>query len=202
MSSARWSWALVVLVGMVVMASSGLAIAADPPAAPKVSEFAPAADLAAQLQVYIGRAKSAVASADEYKDASGKLTKDANTVILIALALGIHDQDNDYKAAAPGLVKAAQELAKATEFAAAKAGVEQLEKAATSKEGNPADLKWGKVAALPEVMKAVPDDSYPAETQYHRRQAQVEGQGQRRGHGRPGRHRPGVARRHQRGEEP
>ena len=41
-----------------------------------------------------------MASKDEYKDDQEKLTKDASTLAVIALALGLHDQPNKYQARA------------------------------------------------------------------------------------------------------
>ncbi|MBN2023736.1 MAG: cytochrome c [Pirellulales bacterium] len=127
---------------------------ADVPEAPKVSTFAPAKDLAGQVPKYLEDLTEAVATEQDYNDGKEKLAKDANTLIVIVLALGMHDEANDYKAAAPALIEAAQQLAAARDYAAAKAGVEAVEKAATSKDGG--DLKWEKAAVLRELMLAVP----------------------------------------------
>ena len=149
-----WLSVASVSLTLVVLSVSGVA-KAQPPAAPKVSTFAPTKDLEGQLVAYLDRLEEGVKSEDEYKDSQGKIVKEANTVILIALALGLDDEDNAYKAAASAIIKAAQELAAAKDFAGAKAGVEALKKAAESKDGA-AELKWAKVASLPELMKQVP----------------------------------------------
>jgi hypothetical protein len=141
---------------LMVAAVFSPANAAEPPAAPKVSTFAPAKDVAAQIDTYVERLEESVQSEDEFKEAEAKVAKDSNTLILLALAAGLHDEDVKYKAAAPSLLKAAQELAKAKGFAATKAGVAAVKKALDSKEGNPAELKWVKSASLPELMKQVP----------------------------------------------
>ena len=146
----------VAVIGLAILATAGAALAADMPEAPKVSAFAPVKDLSAQVASYLDKLDEAVKTEAEYKDTEGKVTKDANTLILIALALGLHDEENPYKEAAPGLMKAAQELAAAKDYAAAKAGVEAVRKAAEGKGGDAAQLKWTKVASLPELMKAVP----------------------------------------------
>ena len=130
--------------------------AADLDLAPPVSKFAPAEDLVAQVAVYVEDFEEAVESEEEYKDSAEKIAKQANTLILIALALGIHDSDNPFKAAAPAMLKAAQELAAAKDYDSAKAGVAAVKAATTSAEGDAAELKWGKLASLPELMKAVP----------------------------------------------
>jgi len=130
--------------------------AAELDLAPAVSTYAPAEDLAAQVAEYIEDLEEAVESEEEYNDSVDKIAKQSNTLILIALALGLHDTDNPFKAAAPAMVKAAQELAGAGDYAAAKAGVEAVKAATTSTEGDPASLKWDKLASLPELMEAVP----------------------------------------------
>ena len=130
--------------------------AADLDLAPPVSKFAPAEDLVPQVEGYVEDLEKAVESEEEYKDSAEKIAKYANTFILIALALGIHDGDNQFKAAAPAMLKAAQDLAASKDFASAKAGVAALKASTTSSEGDPAGLKWGHLASLPDLMKAVP----------------------------------------------
>ena len=169
----QWSWS----IGMALAAatlSAGVALAAGPPAAPKVSTFAPVKDVVAQIDFYLKRIDEAVATEAEYKDYETRVAKDANTLVLLALAAGLHDEDNAYKAAAPGLLKAAQALAKAAAFtepppgtqtppaevarryAAVQAATAGVKKAAESKDGNAAALKWTKSADLAELMKQVP----------------------------------------------
>jgi hypothetical protein len=139
-----------------VLAARGVAMA-DPPAAPKLSTFAPAADLVRQTDYYLGRLEESLASESQYNEDQGKVSKDGNTLILIALALGLDDGENKYKAAAPGLVKAGEGIAKATTFAAAQAALADARKAiATPPAGGPA-LSWDKASAsLTELMKQVP----------------------------------------------
>lgn len=122
---------------------------------PPVSTYAPAADLVAQVEVYLEDLEKAVKSEEEYNDSVENIAKQANTLILIALALGLHDSENQYKAAAPAMVKAAQDLAATGDYASAQAAVEAMKTAASS-EGDLAGLKWEKIASLPELMKAVP----------------------------------------------
>ena len=122
----------------------------------KVSTFAPAKDLASQAAEYLEELEESVESEEEFADSRSKLVKHANTLILIALALGLHDSDNEYKAAAPALIKAVKELTAASDYAAAKAGVEAIQAAAAVKDGDPSTLKWEKVASLEALMEAVP----------------------------------------------
>lgn len=126
-----------------------------PPDAP-VSAYAPAADLVGQVDYFVERLTDAVESEEEYNDSKDQITKDANTLILLALALGLHDQDNQHKASAGALMKAAQDAAGAADFAAAKTAVEAVVAAAKSEDPSGAELKWEKAASLPELMKQVP----------------------------------------------
>jgi len=140
---------------LVVLFLVSPSVAADaPPETPKVSSFAPAADLAGQVPEYLNDLAKAVKDEAEYKDGKEKLVKDANTLIVIALALGMHDEENAYKKAAPAMIREAQKLAAAEDYAAAKAGVDAVTKAAASADGGP--LAWEKVASLRALMEAVP----------------------------------------------
>lgn len=152
-SAARMNWALGALVGMALVAIAGVAMS-DPPESPKISTFAPVKDLDSQIEAYVGRLEESVKSEDEYKDAAGKISKDANTLILLGMAAGQHDGDSKYKDAASALVKAAEDLAGAKDFASAKAGVEAVKKALDAKAGG--TVKWEKKASLDQLMKQVP----------------------------------------------
>ncbi len=148
-STLVWTW-----VGVFLAGAWGPVVAADP-AMPAVSTFAPAADLVGQVDYYVDRLEKAVENEAEYADAAGKINKDANTLILIALALGLHDTANKYHAAAPGLIRAAQAVAAAKDYAAAKAAVAAL-KSALASQGSTASLKWEKLASLEALMEQVP----------------------------------------------
>ena len=79
---------------------------------------------------YIGELETATATEDDYKDSQAKISQGANTLIVIALALGLHDQDSKYKASASALIEAARVLAAAKDFQAAKTAVAGLKTAA------------------------------------------------------------------------
>ncbi len=131
--------------------------AADLDLNPPVSQYAPAEDLVAQVPEYIEEFEESVEDEEEYNDSVENIAKEANTMILIALGLGVHDTDNQYKAAAPAMFEASQALAAAEDYASAKAAVEALKESTTATGGNPSSsLAWGHVASLPELMKAVP----------------------------------------------
>jgi hypothetical protein len=151
----QWGWTTGLVSALAVLVIGGWAFA-EAPAAPKVSTYAPPKDLAAAVDKHIARMEEAVASEADYKDFGDRNAKDANTLVLLALAAGLHDQENKYKETAPALMKAAQAVAKAKSFEAAKAAVAEVKKAAETGKGNPTPLKWEKVADLVELMKAVP----------------------------------------------
>ena len=116
--------------------------APEPPPAPKVSSFAPAADLAAQADGYIKDLESAVENEADYADNKGKIALKSNTLIIISLALGLHDQENKYQAQAVALMKAAQAVAGTKDFASAKKSVAALKEAADGKATAEGKLKW------------------------------------------------------------
>ena len=126
------------------------------PEAPKVSTFAPAEDLASQVDKYIKGLTKIVANEEDYNDGKNKIARDSNTLIVIALALGLHDQDSKYKAHAGALMEAAQELAATKDFESAKKAIADVQDAAEGKAEANVELKWGKIASLPELMKQVP----------------------------------------------
>jgi hypothetical protein len=127
------------------------------PEVPKVSTFAPAEDLASQAEAFLGDLEKATADEAAYKEATtDKVVKDANTLVVIALALGLNDQDSKFKANAVATVKAAQAVAETKDFAAAQKAVAALKDAAEGKAKADGSLKWEKVASLPELMKQVP----------------------------------------------
>jgi hypothetical protein len=133
---------------------------AEPPAPPKLSTLVPAGELVDQARLYAQGFETALANEKEYAEDADKLKKDANTLIVVALVLGNYDQPNDLKAAAPALLKAAQQLAKAKDYAAAKAALAPLQAAmatgpmATGPDAKPdGELKWEKVASQGQLMK-------------------------------------------------
>jgi hypothetical protein len=129
---------LLVVLAAVMVALSSPALAA-PPEAPKVSTFAPADDLVSQADRYLEELEKAVESQQDFDAA--KVGKLANALMLMSIGLGVHDSDNKYKASAGALFKAAADLAKVKDFAAAKQGVEAV-KAAAGGKGTGAAVTW------------------------------------------------------------
>ena len=139
-----------VLVGLAPAAQ------ADPPPAPKVSTFSPADDLARQAEYYVKELEASVANKVDYPDNREKLVKDANTLAVIALALGLHDQPNAYRAHAGALIKTAQAAAATKDYESAKKAVAAVRAAAAGKTQVKTALAWVPIASLPELMKQVP----------------------------------------------
>ncbi|MCL2120506.1 MAG: hypothetical protein FWH27_18995, partial [Planctomycetaceae bacterium] len=118
----------------------------------------PVADLEEQVDSYIkelDKSLEDLAASRDFASDANVLARDANTLIIIALALGMSEENGKYKAAAPEIIKAAQTVAAAKDLAAAKAGLAAvkaaLEKKSTDK------LEWKKMAKMEPVMKlAVP----------------------------------------------
>jgi len=132
-------------------------LATDPPAAPKVSSFAPAEDLVHQVNYFVERSVESLANKDDYPEANqSRVKKDANTLALLALALALHDSDHSLKASAPALVGSAQALAAGSaDYDKAKAALENVQKAAKG-EGSPDAVKpteWKKVGSQGQLMK-------------------------------------------------
>jgi hypothetical protein len=130
---------------------SGQPSAADIPAADIPAADIPAADIVAGVDYYIKRVGNSLSDESEYEDKQDRISKDANTLAVLALALGLHDGDSKYKAAAPAMIKAARELAATKDHAAAKKAAAALNAAAKGKNPLAAKLKWKKVSSFKEV---------------------------------------------------
>jgi hypothetical protein len=133
--------------------------ASDDNAVPKVSTFASADDLAAEVKILVADLKKAVADEDEYKSqVEGRFTRDGNLVTLIAIAMGLHDQDSPLKPSAKAIAAAARKLTQTKDYATTKQAVEDLQAAVDGNAAGAGELTWGKVAKLDSLMK----DEVPA----------------------------------------
>ncbi len=143
------------LLAVALVLTVGELHAAEPPQAPVLSTLVSVDDLVAQVEYYVDELEECVEDLEEYEDSVEKIARYSNTLAVVALAVGLHDQDSKLRKAAPVLVKASQELAHAKGFSNARAGVARV-KAALSASGNPSTLKWAKVGDLHALMKQVP----------------------------------------------
>ncbi len=136
----------------------------EPPAPPKVSSFAPAADLLQQVDFFIGRVETSLADPASFDAAKQSRTlKDANTLAVLAMALSLHDEQFPQKRCMPAMLKAAHELAAAESSAERARESLQAIKAARAGEGAGGNdtVKWEKTASLAALMKQVPVISAP-----------------------------------------
>jgi hypothetical protein len=140
---------LALTAGIVV----GDLIAGDPPAPPKLSSVVAPDDLVAQVKTYVASLGEATADEKTYGEKSREVSRDANTLVVLALFLAKHDADHELKSAAPAIFPAAQKLAKSKDYATAKAAYEQVRAAAAGSSSDKPELKWEKVASLGQLMK-------------------------------------------------
>ncbi|HVU89800.1 MAG TPA: cytochrome c [Pirellulales bacterium] len=139
---------LAVLVGVV------LADAPAPP--PALSKLMPADDLIAEIDQCVTSCRDGIMDAQSYADKSRQVKRDAHTIAALALTLAKHDQDHRLKSSAPALLAAAQQLAAAADYDAAKKSFANVESAAAGKSpGAARAAEWGKVAGLGQLMKQV-----------------------------------------------
>jgi hypothetical protein len=141
---------------IVALVFAGSALTADPTDA-KVSTYAPAKDLLAQVNVFIERIQEDLSDADAYGDEQKqRVVKDSNTLAVLGAALGMSDEEHEVRAGAPALVAAAKELAKnAGDHEQASAALAKAQQALTVTKGG-GKIGWVNVADLGQLMKQVP----------------------------------------------
>ncbi|MDO4549781.1 MAG: hypothetical protein Q4C96_00845 [Planctomycetia bacterium] len=128
----------------------------------KPSVYAPADITAKMLEEYMEAIEKYAAAEEEFEENLPRILRDANTLIALALVLGLHDQPNDYKASAPAIIKTAQALTKKIEASGEKTPLADVQKdvkalraSFTSTEGG--DLGWDTpVASMKQMMVQVP----------------------------------------------
>lgn len=119
----------------------------------------PVEDLTAQIDEYVTKIVRTIDDLDgtvDYKIDADAVVRDANGLSLVALAVGLSEEDSQYKKAAPGIIKAAAVLAAAENYDDARKSGEAL-KASLTSSGDPTTLTWTKIAELTPLMKAVPN---------------------------------------------
>jgi hypothetical protein len=122
------------------------------------STYAPAKDLESQVTFFLERIREDLADEAKY-DQSGveRIKRDANTLAVLALVLGKHDENNRYQVSADALLQTSLQLAaKLASFAEAKTAFEKLEAAIKQESGSPANLTWKPVGDIVEHMNQVP----------------------------------------------
>lgn len=148
-------------VAVVLVAVLSLAIMAGEPPAEEVnrrpSTYAPAKDLESQVQFFLERIKDELKDESAYGEESVKrVQRDANTLAVLALVLGKHDEANRYQSSAATLLVSALKLAEQSQdFKEAQSAhaklVESLDAASGSR-----DLAWKSVGSIVDLMHQVP----------------------------------------------
>ena len=115
-------------------------------------KFPPVADLEPQVDAYVKELDKVLEDAtDDFAGNVDALKRDANTLILITLSLGMMPEDNKYKESAAGIIAAAQGMNDVKKLDDAKKVVEAIKASLAVK--SDAKLEWSKVAAMEPVMK-------------------------------------------------
>ncbi len=117
-------------------------------------------DLVPQVAVYVGKLDKTLEDLDgsvRFVDDADVLFRDANTLAMIALALGLSKEDNPYKKAAPAIIEAAQKVEAVKNLDEATQAVAEVKRALKTDAGA-GGLSWNKkIATLKPIMKAVPN---------------------------------------------
>ncbi len=143
------------VVAIAVISAAGWLQAAEVPQTPAFSTLVPVTDLVGQVESYVKELEECVENEADFADYAEKIQRCAHSLAAVALAMGLHDERTPLQKAAPAVIKACQQLSVAKDYAAAKAGVDGV-KAALAASGDPAALKWSKVASLRPLMVEVP----------------------------------------------
>ena len=131
--------------------------AAEPDKTPSVSAYAPAPVLIEQLRLFQEEFEEIVADPEEYDSKATRITRNAHTMAVLALALALHDGQHELKQAAPAILKAAQAAAATQDHEAAKKAVGEIRRAManSTENGATAPQSWQVVAPMGMLMKQV-----------------------------------------------
>lgn len=140
---------------LAIPAGAVLREAAQPPAAPPVSTFAPVDDLLAHVDSCLESFAPVLASAEAYDRGKARLEKDADSLAAVALALHLHDQEHRLKHHAGVMFHAAQQLAAAADYAAAQQAWRALQAANRLETSAVPELAWQRAGEMGIVMKQV-----------------------------------------------
>jgi len=140
----------------VLMLAFLLAAAAGNATNTKPSQYAPADDLEHQVKTLMDQLHKDLATKDEYEDKQkGRVERDANTVAVLALVLGNHDQANGLRGSAAAVIQAATTLAEESgDYAAARAALAKLDAALDMSSSG--KVKWSAVGNIEQLMLQVP----------------------------------------------
>ena len=126
---------------------------------PPVVPLPPVEDLTAQIDEYIRKMEESLEFLDgspRYEADASDIVRDANALALVALAVGLAEDDSKYKKSASLIIEAAQSLAAAKSLPEGLRAHAALQASLTAEGGKP--LSWSdKVAGLTPAMKALPN---------------------------------------------
>ncbi|MHB8899671.1 MAG: hypothetical protein ACYC6Y_13065, partial [Thermoguttaceae bacterium] len=148
-------WRVGGIVAISVLSATGPVGGAEAPPAPALSTLVPVDDHVGPVDVYMEGLEECVEEEAEFADSVNKMQRRSNSLAVVALAIGLHDQDHPLRKAAPGLIRACQQLSSAKDFSGAVAALAQL-KSALNSSGDPSTLRWVKVADMSALMNEVP----------------------------------------------
>lgn len=154
-----------IVAGMQLLCAVGallgaVLVAGEPPAeevSRQPSTYAPAKDLESQVQFFLDRIKDDLKDESAYEDDTVKrVSRDANTLAVLALVLGKHDEANRYQASAATLLNGSLALAeKSQDYQAARSAYAQLVESLNGPHGAQ-DLAWKSVGNIVDLMHQVP----------------------------------------------
>jgi cytochrome c556 len=143
-------------VAMLALVLGTVAAWAEPPASPPVSKFAPIDDLANQIDLYAKEIDTALVTPADYDEVKKtKVKKQAHTITVLALSLGMHDEDHPLKSAAPALIETSQALAKASENTEEAVAARNALMSALKAGPATGEVAWKQVASQGQLMKQV-----------------------------------------------
>ncbi len=127
----------------------------EPPAPEKISTYAPAKDLIAQLDLSMQALAEILSDEETFESKSKSFAKNSVTVVVIAQHLALHDESHDWKAAAPALFHAASRLVEAEDYAAAQEAFAALQAIAPGENSDAETPTWDPVVEMEPLMEQV-----------------------------------------------
>lgn len=125
------------------------------PAPEKVSTYAPAKELIAQLNLCMEEISESLADAETFEEKSKTFNMNAATVVVIAQHLALHDEANELKKSAPAIFHAGSKLSEVEDFEAAQKAFAILQ-ASINDESSEAEMPtWDPVVEMEPLMEEV-----------------------------------------------
>ncbi len=139
----------------------GLALAWGEPPTEEVnrvpSSYAPAKDLQFQVNYLMQRIDGDLKNEPKYDRHVKRVMRDANTIAVLALVMGKHDEQNTLKGTSTAVIKAAHELsAKAKDLGAAKSAYAVLV-ARLKSPSSESPTAWKGVGDIEQLMQQIPE---------------------------------------------